>query len=157
MAPRIDLNSSAGNLENRLFYRFSLLVGRHVRYFSTHRIKEYGLSTQSWLILTVIGRFAPLSPSEVADHTSVRRDRISRIVDQLVDHGLVKRQLSESDRRRMVLTLAPKGKHVYDELEVVARQIEIEVLAGLAKAEREALSNALSKIEMQFDSVLKKL
>jgi DNA-binding MarR family transcriptional regulator len=157
MPSQVDLKSPAGNLENRMFYRFSLLVGRHVRYFSTHQIKQYGLSTQNWLILTVIGRFAPLSPSELADHTSVRRDRISRIVDLLVKQGLVARHLSNSDRRRVTLTLTPKGMKICQKLEIVARQIEVEVLRRLTDSQRKALSSILSTIEQEFDSVLKTL
>jgi DNA-binding MarR family transcriptional regulator len=157
MPSQVDLKSAAGNLENRMFYRFSLLVGRHVRYFSTRQIKQYGLSTQNWLILTVIGRFAPLSPSELADRTSVRRDRISRIVDLLVKQGLVARHLSNSDRRRMTLTLTPKGMKIWERLEIVARQIEVEVLRRLTDSQRKSLSSVLSTIEQEFDSVLKSL
>jgi MarR family multiple antibiotic resistance transcriptional regulator len=157
MAARPDITSPIWDLEHRIFYRFSLLVGRHVRYFSTHKIKRYGLSTQSWLILTVIGRFAPISPSELADRTSVRRDRISRILDLLVKQGFVARHLSNRDRRRLALTLTAKGRKVCDKLEIVARQIEVEVSRRLTKLQRKALSDILSTIEAELDIVLKKL
>jgi DNA-binding MarR family transcriptional regulator len=142
-----DLSSHALDLENRIFYRFSLLVGRHVRYFTAKHLKKYKLSTQGWLILTVIGRFAPLSPSELADRTSVGRDKISRIVDQLVENGFVSRRTDEIDRRRVVLSLFAKGRRVCDDLELVARQIDRSVLDGLTKDERQALPQLLSKIE----------
>jgi DNA-binding MarR family transcriptional regulator len=142
-----DLSSHELDLENRIFYRFSLLVGQHVRYFSTRQLKRHKLSTQGWLILTVIGRFAPLSPSELADRTSVGRDKISRIVDQLVDSGLVSRRTDEADRRRVVLNLLAKGRRVCDDLELVARRIEQDVLDALSKNEQAALKQLLSKIE----------
>jgi DNA-binding MarR family transcriptional regulator len=149
-----DLTSSTFDLENRIFYRFSLLVGRHVRFFSEKHIKKHKLSTQNWLILTVIGRFAPLSPSELADHTSVARDKISRIVDQLVANGLVARRTDEKDRRRIVLTLLAKGKRVFEDLELVARRIEADVLGKLSESEREAFADLLSKIEGNLECVL---
>jgi len=142
-----DLSSSTLNLENRIFYRFSLLVGQHVRHFTKKHLKKYKLSTQGWLILTVIGRFAPLSPSELADRTSVGRDKISRIVDQLVEHGFVSRRTDEADRRRVVLNLFAKGRRVCDELELIARQIEIAVRDSMSKEEKLALQQLLSKIE----------
>ncbi len=142
-----DLSSPELALENRMFYRFSLLVGRHVRHFTTKHLKKYKLSTQGWLILTVIGRFAPLSPSDLADHTSVGRDKISRIVDQLVEHGFVSRRTDEADRRRVVLNLLAKGRRVCDELELLARQIEVDVLDSMSKDERVMLRKLLSKIE----------
>jgi DNA-binding MarR family transcriptional regulator len=142
-----DLSSHAFDLENRIFYRFSLLVGRHVRYFTATHLKKYKLSTQGWLILTVIGRFAPLSPSELADRTSVGRDKISRIVDQLVENGFVSRRTDEADRRRVVLNLFAKGRRACEDLELVARRIEKDVLDSLSKDEQRAMPQLLSKIE----------
>jgi DNA-binding MarR family transcriptional regulator len=149
-----DLTNHALDLENRIFYRFSLLVGQHVRHFTTKQLKKYKLSTQGWLILTVIGRFAPLSPSDLADRTSVGRDKISRIVDQLVDSGLVSRRPDEDDRRRVVLNLLAKGRRACDELELVARQIETDVLDGLSANERSMLLQLLVKIEQATHRVL---
>ena len=149
-----DLSNHALDLENRIFYRFSLLVGEHVRHFTTKQLKKYKLSTQGWLILTVIGRFAPLSPSDLADRTSVGRDKISRIVDQLVDSGLVSRRTDDDDRRRVVLNLLAKGRRVCDELELVARQIETDVLNGLSPSERSTLQHLLTKIEQATHRVL---
>ena len=67
------------------------------------------------------------------------------------------RHLSDRDRRRLALTLTPKGRKVCDKLEIVARQIEVEVLRRLTKLQRKALSDILSTIETEFDTVLKKL
>jgi DNA-binding MarR family transcriptional regulator len=143
----LDSVTPALDLENRMFYRFSLLVGQHVRYFEKQHLRKHKLSTQGWLILTVIGRFAPLSPSELADRTSVGRDKITRIVDQLVQSGLVSRRTDEDDRRRVVLNLLAKGRRVCDDLEVVARRIETDVLNCLSKSDRVALLSRLAKIE----------
>jgi DNA-binding MarR family transcriptional regulator len=149
-----DLSNHALDLENRIFYRFSLLVGQHVRYFTTKKLKKYKLSTQGWLILTVVGRFAPLSPSDLADRTSVGRDKVSRIVDQLVKSGLMSRRPDEDDRRRIVLNLLAKGRRACDELELIARQIEADVLDGLSSSERSALQQLLAKIEQATHQVL---
>jgi DNA-binding MarR family transcriptional regulator len=149
-----DLSNHALDLENRIFYRFSLLVGQHVRHFTTKQLKKYKLSTQGWLILTVIGRFAPLSPSDLADRTSVGRDKISRIVDHLVESGLVSRRTDEDDRRRVVLNLLAKGRRVCDDLELVARQIETDVLSGLSPSERSTMQQLLAKIEQATHRVL---
>ena len=149
MAGSEDLHSSAYDLENRIFYRFSLLVGAHVRYFTRNHIKKYKLSPQNWLILTVIGRFAPLAPSELAEHTSVSRDKITRILDHLVEQGMVSRKPDEADRRRIVLTLLSKGKRACDELETLARQVDVEILGALSPSERTRFFDFMSRIEAQ--------
>jgi|SRR5580704_10207693 DNA-binding MarR family transcriptional regulator len=148
------LRSHAYDLENRIFYRFSLLVGEHVRHFSKHHIRKYKLSTQNWLILTVIGRFAPLAPSELAEHTSVSRDKITRILDQLVEQGMVSRKTDEADRRRVVLSLLSKGKRACEELEMIARRVEADVLEGLSASERQQFFDLLTKIERRAKEAL---
>jgi len=149
MAGSEDLWSSAYDLENRIFYRFSLLVGAHVRHFTKYHIKKHKLSTQNWLILTVIGRFAPLAPSELAEHTSVSRDKITRILDQLVAQGMVSRKPDEADRRRVVLTLLSKGKRACEELELLARRVDAEILGILSASEKQKFFDFMTRIEKQ--------
>jgi DNA-binding MarR family transcriptional regulator len=125
-----------------------------VRHFSKHHIRKYKLSTQNWLILTVIGRFAPLAPSELAEHTSVSRDKITRILDQLVEQGMVSRKTDEADRRRVVLSLLSKGKRACEELEMIARRVEADVLEGLSASERQQFFDLLTKIERRAKEAL---
>ena len=75
--------------EHSLFFRFWHLARRHNGYFSSSKIEALDLTSVSWLILTVIGRFAPLSPSELIDHTSIRADQLSHNVTRLLKRGLV--------------------------------------------------------------------
>ena len=138
--------------EHRLFFRFWQLALRYLGYFSAHKIEAFGLTR-----LMVIGRFAPLSPAELADHTSIRADQLSHIVTRLLKQGYVaRRQLSQS-RRHMILILTPKGRKVYKRLDNVARQIEADVLRRLTKSQRSEFSNVLTTIETELDAILKKL
>ena len=143
--------------EHRLFFRFWQLALRYLGYFSAHKIEAFGLTRLSWPILMVIGRFGPLSPAELADHTSIRADQLSHIVTRLLKQGYVaRRQLSQS-RRHMILILTPKGRKVYKRLDNVARQIEADVLRRLTKSQRSEFSNVLTTIETELDAILKKL
>jgi DNA-binding MarR family transcriptional regulator len=141
------LKSSQFDLEKRIFYRFSILVGRHLRYFAATQLPKHKLSVQAWLILTVIGRFCPLSPSELAEKTSVRRDKITRVVDRLVEKDLVLRENDNEDRRRVILTLSAKGRHVCESLELVAREVDAYVVDALNSDERTIFEGILNKIE----------
>jgi DNA-binding MarR family transcriptional regulator len=143
-------------IQYRLFLRLWQLARRHHGYFSAHKIEAFGLTRLSWLILMVIGRFGPLSPAELADHTSVPADELSHIVTRLMKQGyVVRRQLSNS-RRQMILMLTPKGRKAYKQLDNVARQIQVDV-RRLNKSQRNELSNILATIETELDAILRKL
>ena len=143
--------------EHSLFFKFWHLARRHKGYFSSSKIEALDLTSVSWLILTVIGRFAPLCPSELIDHTSIRADQLSHNVTRLLKRGLVARHRLSKSRRYMILTLTPKGRKIYKKLDNASRRIETDVLRRLTKSERKAFFDALSSIETSLDSVLEKL
>ena len=118
--------SRRGN-EHSLFFRFWYLARRYNAYFS-ELIEAYELTSVSWLILIVIGRFAPLSPSELIDHTSIRADQLAHNVTRLLKRGLVARHRLSKSRRYMILTLTPKGRKIYKKLDNASRRIETDVL-----------------------------
>jgi DNA-binding MarR family transcriptional regulator len=148
--------SRKGN-EHNLFFRFWYLARRYNSYFSASKIEAYELTSVSWLILIVIGRFAPLSPSELIDHTSIRADQLAHNVTRLLKRGLVARHQLSKSRRHIILTLTPKGRKIYKKLDNAARKIETDVLRRLTKSQRNEFSNILATIEMDLDAILKKL
>jgi DNA-binding MarR family transcriptional regulator len=83
-----------------------------------------------------------MSIGELADSLLIKNHSAVGLVARLVERGLVRRSASEADRRRVLLTLEPRGD------EVLARisQNNIGKLAGAAKSLRRVLST-LKKLE----------
>lgn len=136
-------------LEERTSYRFSLIAFKQTRCLAEMYTKKFAISVGGWKMLAVIGRFSPLSASVLAEKTATTGDKVTRVVDQLVAGGLVRRRIDRDDRRRVILTLSAKGKRVYAAIEATLRVIEDEFLAVLRPLEREHLYTALAKLEMQ--------
>ena len=73
-------------------YRLSILHGYNARGLAAMYTKLFHLTVPQWRVLTVIGRHAPASASEVAGFTSLEPDKITRAVDSLVKLGFVHRK-----------------------------------------------------------------
>ncbi len=77
-------------------------------------------------------------------------DSPSRLIDRLVDRGLVQKEISTLDRRSLSLTLTSKGVDIY-------RNVIEPAEVGIRKAIREALSqeeiNQLHELLMRFAGV----
>ena len=86
-------------------------------------------------------------PSEVAYHSSLEADKVTRAVDKLVAKNLVVRKGDRKDRRRVVLTLTPKGRRVYEEIESVRRAIERRFLSVLSAKEMNIFFDAMDKLQ----------
>jgi DNA-binding MarR family transcriptional regulator len=83
-----------------------------------------------------------MSIGELADSLLIKNHSAVGLVGRLVERGLVRRSSSEADRRRVLLTLEPRGD------EVLARisRANIAKLAVSAKSLRRVLST-LRKLE----------
>lgn len=133
-------------LDQRASYRFSLLTRQETKCLAAMYGPKYGLSISTWKVLSVIGRFAPISATEAGKRTSLEPDKVTRAVDSLVKRGLVLRRQDPEDRRRVILALSAKGKRTHDDIERVRHILEIEFMSVLSAEERETLYTVLDKL-----------
>src|SRR5262249_33168730 len=71
-------------LDHRSSYRFSRLAALHSRAFAAVYARRFKLTVNTWKILTVIGRFGPLSANTASTHSALEPDKVTRAVDALV-------------------------------------------------------------------------
>jgi DNA-binding MarR family transcriptional regulator len=67
---------------------------------------------------------------EIAEHAAVPNPTATRVVDRLVAHSLAFRRNDPSDRRRVLVHLAPNGRRL---VERISRQVEQRVDAALGR------------------------
>lgn len=138
-----------GGLDHRTTYRFSMIAALHARSFSTVYTRRYRLNMNAWKVLSVVGRFGPMSANSTGEHSSLEPDKVTRAVDALVKQGLVLRRQDPHDRRRVVLSLSIKGRRVHDELSQMRDAMEHEFLSVLSSQEIAALYLMVDKLEAQ--------
>lgn len=142
-----DLPGGAAlDLEHRLSYRFSVLSAKMRR--AVYR-PEYGVLPSNWRAMAAIGRYGPMSASDVCARTTVEPDKVTRAVNALMEAGYVRREQDKYDKRRVVLSLTPLGRKVYNEIERATRQIELTLLLALTQCERDTLNRVLTKLEQR--------
>ena len=144
------------DLEQRSFYRFSMLATQINRSVANAYVKSFGRPANAWKIVTLLGRFGGLSASSINAHTTLDMDKITRIVDSLVEQGLAGREQDKADRRRIVVSLTAKGKRINGQIEDMIAAMENDFLAALRPDEREALYGILDKLQLQAAKIFKK-
>jgi DNA-binding MarR family transcriptional regulator len=75
-------------------------------------MRPLGLTGAQADALTVIKQAGPLSLKELGELLIAEAGHPSRLVDRLVEAGLVARTPAEDDRRRIVLELTPRGRRL---------------------------------------------
>jgi len=87
-----DDNGIRLDLEHRSFYRLSLLATRINRAIASGYVKNFGRPAHAWKVVTILGAFGPMSASEINAHTTLEMDKVTRIVDSLIEQGIVSKE-----------------------------------------------------------------
>jgi DNA-binding MarR family transcriptional regulator len=109
-----------------------------------------GFSVPEFRSLAFINRNPGSSLGEVADHLGVEAPTASKIVDELVQRGLARREENPADRRRMRLNILPKGKASIDKAYDHTRQFLIARLAHLSGDERKNVLQSMELLKRAF-------
>lgn len=134
-------------LEQRLSYRCTMISARIARFLAPMWQSRYGLSTDAWRIMAIVGRYGPISAKEVATRASSDAFHVSRAVERLARKKLVKRDVDPQDRRRAKLELSAAGRAAHQAVGNALTRLEDELLAGLSAKERDALHRALATVD----------
>ena len=93
-------------------------------------MRPLGLTGAQADALTVLRQAGPLSLGELGELLIAEAGHPSRLVDRLVEAGLVERQPAKKDRRRIVLSLTPEGRRLEKRAESM-RQVQLDFFRQL--------------------------
>src|SRR5277367_5684400 len=100
---------------------------------SQMRRHRSGMSMARFRALVHINREPDAAVSNVADRLAIARATASRVVSGLVDDGFVRRApTNDADRRRIGLSLTPRGKTVLRSAQKKARESLAAEMSGMS-------------------------
>ena len=79
-------------------------------------MQPLGLTAAQADALTVIASAGPLSLKDLGELLIAEAGHPSRLVDRLVEAGLVERRVPDEDRRRIEITVTPRGRELEREV-----------------------------------------
>lgn len=144
MAAKRKLAASA--LQSHLGY-WMRLVSNHVSHAFAKRLESSGVTVAEWVVLReMYGGNDTTSPSKVAELTGLTRSAVSKLIERLLNKGLVTRAESPDDRRFLDVRLTPRALVLVPQLAALADQNDDEVFCVLTELERKQLQELLAKL-----------
>jgi MarR family transcriptional regulator, transcriptional regulator for hemolysin len=116
---------------------------RLLRNYIDHRAKVRGSTRAQWIVLFRLRQQEGLSQVDLADVLELQPISLVRLLDRLVEHGLLERRHDPKDRRANRLFLTASGRQLVDDLDSLRDDIATDVLQDLPD---EAIKTSLAAL-----------
>jgi MarR family transcriptional regulator for hemolysin len=120
---------------------------RLLRNYIDHRAKARGTTRAQWIVLFRLRQQEGLSQVDLADVLELQPISLVRLLDRLVEHGLLERRHDPKDRRANRLFLTASGRQLVDDLDSLRDSIASDVLQDLPDAAIKTSLKALQDIK----------
>lgn len=129
--------------------RLSRLIDRRL----AENFARHGIEAWMYDVLATLRRSGPpyaLAAGDLVRQTMVTTGAITHRIDRLEQRGLVERDASADDRRKVIVRLTRDGLALVDEVVHTHLATERALLAGLTRAEQAALGATLRKLLLEL-------
>ena len=137
-----QLNFAAMTAVSNL-YRTASAVRNH---FEQTVLKPAGLTWTAFVVLWVVWIWEKMETRHVAAEAGINKGTLTGVVQTLEGRGLVVREVPETDRRRMLLSLSPKGEELMATLFPAFNAEEEYVVSALGERRVKELGDSLRRI-----------
>lgn len=114
--------------------------------FAQHKVGEQNFTLQQWVVMMHIRDKLALTTGSLCKKLQHDSGAMTRLIDQLENRGLIGRERTTEDRRKVHLSLTPAGHEVLDKLIPVAVDALNLALDGFTKEEVKLLQSMLRRL-----------
>ncbi|MEZ5812544.1 MAG: MarR family transcriptional regulator [Rhizobiaceae bacterium] len=109
-------------------------------------VKRRGLKINEWRVLACLVDRPGLMLTELAGLVLFEQSHLTKVIDRMVDQGLVERSKTDDDRRKVLIQITDQGRKIVEPLIVAARHHEKRAVEKLDGAELGLLKHILKKL-----------
>lgn len=121
-------------LENQLcfpVYAASRLITREYQPF----LDKLGITYPQYLVLMILWEEDGLPVNDIAKKLILNTNTITPLLKRMEQEGLLKRQRSKEDERKVLVHLTEKGKQMQEQAALIPEQLFSQLLTGDLKTE----------------------
>jgi MarR family transcriptional regulator, transcriptional regulator for hemolysin len=126
---------------------------RLLRNYIDQRAKRRGTTRAQWIVLFRLRQQEGLSQVDLAEVLELQPISLVRLLDRLVEHGLLERRSDPKDRRANRLFLTASGRQLVDDLDSLRDAIATDVLQEIPTSAIETSLTTLRDIKERIKSV----
>lgn len=111
-------------------------------------LKNFDLSSEQFNVLRILRgqKGKPTNLQDIQSRMVNKMSNTTRLIDKLLDKGLVKRNTCQENRRKIEIFITEDGLDLLKELDPLVEKCERELVVNLNKDELEQLNLLLTKL-----------
>lgn len=126
---------------------------RLLRNYIDHRAKERGTTRAQWIVLFRLRQNEGLSQVDLAEVLELQPISLVRLLDRLVEHGLLERRHDPKDRRANRLFLTAKGRKLVDDLDSLREAIATDVFQNVSDKALQTSLDTLREVKERIKAM----
>jgi len=115
-------------------------------------VKRVGLTGPQLVILQEISNLGEVTAGEIAKAVSLSQATVTGILERMEKRGLLARQRSESDKRRIMVRITEAGEQILQEAPPIMQEAFIERFASLPDWEQTMILSSLQRLVSIMDA-----
>lgn len=119
---------------------------------SKRLVKRVGLTGPQLVILQEIARCGEVTAGEIARAVSLSQATVTGILERMEKRGLVARQRSDRDKRRIMVTVTESGRKILEEAPPLMQEAFVEKFSSLQDWEQAMILSALQRLVAIMDA-----
>jgi len=134
-----------------------LCIAKSTRAFNTLSLAEIGLHPGQDQLLDKLDADHPVTVSSLANDLGVRPSTVSKMLDRLVEKGLVERCASRADARQTMVRLLPTGQKAQAAVRQIWKRMDDYLTDSLNREELGAIRTSLERTDDVLTTRLRRL
>ncbi len=118
-------------------------------------ISRLGVTASQGYTLLAFPEDASMTMNDLSQAMGLANSTMTRMVDNLVDKGLVHRRLDDEDRRVMRVGLTSKGKSLRSAVDAERRTLLRRLLSGVPEAEWDGILKSLRALNRAVETAVR--
>lgn len=112
-------------------------------------LKETGISEPQYNVLRILKEKngQPITVQEIQHGMVQRTSNVTRIIDKLIEKGLVRRDICPTNRRKMDNTLTNNGNKLLKQLDNIVHRFHQPMAVNLTNDEAKTLTKLIKKLK----------
>lgn len=122
------------------------MITRNTQNYYARELKKLGISMGQFPFIMKIAENDGISQERLSEKLSISKSNTTLIIKQLMENGLIKREVNVDDRRNFKLHVTAKGAELIPEIGKVIDACHNKITAKLSAEEKNLLLQMLDKV-----------